>query len=195
MLLSFFAGYESQMYSLIAYTIAIIVYLSVVWTFYNRLSHRNMFKLPQSHAKVGSIIKGFFKYLLLFPAISFAWFGLLSLFLFFLSKSQGVEQILLLSMTIVAATRVSAYINEEMAGELSKIVPIVLLGLFIIDPVYFSLETSLAKISQSLGLGHLILRYFIFVVALEFSLRILRIVGLTIRERKLPEKIDSDNHE
>ena len=113
------------------------------------------------------------KYIVIFPIFSFLWFGLLSLFLFFLAKSQSVETILLISMTIVSAVRATAYYDENLSKDLAKMIPFTMLGVFVVEPTGFSLAVVWERLVSIPTFVDLIGRYLLFVVLLEFVLRIL----------------------
>ena len=89
-----------------------------------------------------------------------------------MSKSQGIENILMISMTLVVAVRVLAYYREELAKEVAKLLPLAILGLFIVDPTYFSWEISLNNISRIPDYWVTLLNYLLFAVLLEFILRL-----------------------
>ncbi|PIY60363.1 hypothetical protein COY95_02155, partial [Candidatus Woesearchaeota archaeon CG_4_10_14_0_8_um_filter_47_5] len=149
--------------------------------FYRNLAHRNLFEKKFKNPE--SMKKGFFgklwgglmflvRYLVIFPVISFLWFLILAGFLLFLSKSHDVSQIFLMSMTIIAASRITAYYNEDLSKDVAKLIPFALLGVFIVDPTYFSWETTLEKFYSVPSFIPLIVQYLLSIVVLEFVIRI-----------------------
>lgn len=170
----------ANLFNLGIYVAGMVLYAVVIWFFYRNLAKKEIFwgkieQPKQGFFKFLSGIWGFFRYLIksliIFPLITFIWFLILGGFLLFLSKSQDVAHILLMSMSIIAAARVTAYFNEDLAKDVAKLVPFGLLGVFIVDPGYFSMSATILKFQSIPTFIHLILQYMIAIVLLEFILR------------------------
>ena len=163
------------------YSLGMAVYVIVIWYYYRILSKRDLFdvNIPKPDSIVGffnalwNFIMFLFRYFVIFPIISFIWFLILAIFLLVLSKSQDVTHIFLMSMTIIATSRISAYFNEELAKDVAKLIPLALLGVFIVDPTYFSIDKTIEKFLEASSLLPVILQYLVFVAGLEFTLRVL----------------------
>lgn len=160
---------------LLVYTLLLALYGIFVWAFYKSLSKRDLFRLEIKDNKKAWQVKVLyvFKYLVLFPVFTFLWFAALSMILFFLSKSQTTENILLISMALIAATRITAYYKEELSQDIAKILPLAVLGIFVVDPTYFSLSLALSNFYQIPSMSILLANYFFFTIVLEFVLRII----------------------
>ena len=174
--------FQTHVAPMIFYIIGIVIYAVIVWNYYRFLGRRDLFKLNLSeidgsnHKKATKTYvfgKHFLKYVVIFPIITFVWFSIIAGMLIFMSKSQGVENILLISMTLVVSARILAYYSEELAKEVAKLLPLAMLALFIVDPTYFSFEASLLKFSQIPGYWATLLNYLLFAVLLEIVLRLL----------------------
>ncbi|MBU3897156.1 MAG: hypothetical protein KJ697_04480 [Nanoarchaeota archaeon] len=174
-----FLGYESQLITLLAYSIGMVLYAIVIWHFYRNLAKKEIFEKKG----IGGYV---IKYLILFPLVSFLWFLLLSVFLFLLAKNMSIENVLLASITIVSAVRMAAYYNEDLSKDLAKLIPFVLLGIFIVDPTYFSMELVIERISTFPLLFPLVLRYLLFVYVLEILLRLFN--GIIYRNSEEPKR-------
>ena len=159
-----FGGYEQSLITLTIYTFGMVLYAVVIWHFYRHLAKKEIF---EKKGTGGYILK----YLILFPLISFLWFLVISVFLFFLAKGLSVESVLLASITIVSAVRVAAYYNEDLSKDLAKMIPFALLAIFIVDSSYFSYELVMQRIDMLPLLMPLVLRYMLFVFCLEITLR------------------------
>ena len=170
-----YAGYEGQLITLATYTIGMLAYAIIIWHFYRNLAKKEIFKKKSTG---GYIVK----YLILFPLVSFLWFLVLSVFMFFLAKNMSIENVLLVSITIVSAVRASAYYNENLSKDLAKMIPFALLGIFIVEPTYFSMGLVIQRITTFPTLFPLVLRYLLFVYVLEIILRSLH--GLRHRDSK-----------
>jgi len=160
-------GYEQNFITLATYTVGMVVYAIVIWHFYRHLAKKEIFKRKRDGGKGGYILK----YLILFPLVSFIWFLIFSIFLFFLAKNISVENVLLVSITLISAVRVAAYYSEDLSKDLAKMIPFALLAIFIVDPSYFSTELVLQRINTFPTLFPLVLRYLLFTFVLEIVLR------------------------
>jgi len=169
-----------NLFNLGLYVIGMVLYAIVIWFFYRNLAQRDIFKFDFESPNTGfwafldkiwDFLMYLFKSLIVFPFITSLWFLVLGGFLLFLSKSNDVAQTLLMSMTIIAAARVTAYFNEDLSKDVAKLVPFALLGVFIVDPAYFSLQNTIAKFYALPTFSHVIIQYLISIVFLEFLLR------------------------
>ena len=169
-----------------------VLYVVVIWHFYRNLSKKEIFKIKLKQPKSGffkflSSIWGVIAYLItslfIFPFITFIWFLILGGFLLFLSKSHDVAQIFLMSMSIIATSRISAYYNENLAIDVAKLIPLALLGVFIVDPTYFSIQATINKFILIPSFTHLIIQYLIAIVILEFVLRTINLIGKKIKNK------------
>lgn len=163
------------------FVIGIAIYGVFVFKFYRFLAKKNLFKLDLSkYDKTRfSGVKKFFcfilyvaEYVLLFPLFSFFWFAVLTALLCFLIKNQPLSHILLVSISLVSAVRITAYYNEDLSKDLAKMLPFTLLGIFIIDISYFSINEAINILQQIPSMRKTLVYYLIFVILLEFILRI-----------------------
>ena len=169
---------SSNILSLFIYSLGVAVYAFVVFQFYKNLGKRAIFDADlytlKSYGffhKILSFIHFLIKSLVIFPFISTVWFLILGGFLLLLSKSQDVSQILLMSMTIITASRITAYYDEDLSKDVAKLVPFALLGVFIVDPTFFTVADTLQKLYSVPMYLHVIIQYIIAIVILEFVLR------------------------
>ena len=182
---------------LLLLTVGMFIYAIFVWYFYRSLSKRDLFKLDlekyrfstakhKNLQKVGDIIIYFLKYGLIFPVLIAVWFLILSFFLLVLTKEMAVEQILMLSIIVVSASRIASYYKEDLASDLAKLVPFAILAIMISDPNFFVVETAVSRLSEITNVGSQIINFLIFSIVLEWSLRTLYLLKLginSLRER------------
>ncbi len=116
------------------------------------------------------------KYLLLFPIFAFFWFAIIAVILAFLSKEQTFSETLLIALVTVSAIRVTAYYKEDLARDLAKILPFAVLSALIINASFSSVSDSLDRLRMAGDHGETIFYYLVFLIALEFVLRL--IVGV-----------------
>jgi len=185
---------------LFIFTIGLFIYAIFVWAFYRTLSKRDLFKIDlEKHnlphvkhktlGKVGSVIAYILKYGIIFPIYIFLWFLVLSLFLLVLSEEITVNHIILTSVVVVSATRVASYYKEDLSNDMAKLIPFALLAILIINPNFFSIETTIARIAEIPNLWSQIVQFLIFTIVLEWILRILYLIKRRISK---PVKIVSD---
>ena len=92
-------------------------------------------------------------------------------------------------MATVATIRVTAYYNEDLSRDLAKILPFAVLALFVIDASFFNIRESLDILQDANEARETILYYLLFLVVVEFALRLLLgIVAVLFRGRRLASK-------
>lgn len=177
-------------FSLLLYTFIIFFYSVFVWFFYRTLSKRDLFRLAvKEHRHVWrKQIMYIIKYLVFFPVFTFLWFAVMSLIMIMLSKSYTTEAILVISMAMIAATRITAYYSRQLSEDIAKILPLGVLAIFIVDPSYFSFSLAISRLYDLQTLVPLFANYLVFIIALEFVLRVLLIVTRRIRRKLFPMK-------
>ena len=187
---------------LFIFTIGLFIYAVFVWHFYKTLSKRDLFKinlekynLPtvkhKNLGRFGSILAYIFKYGLIFPIYIFIWFLILSLFLLILTEEATVNLIILTSVVVVSATRVTSYYKEDLSSDMAKLIPFALLAISLVDPNFFSMETTIARFSEIPNLWSQIIHFLIFSIMLEWILRILYLIKRGLSRPKKPSEIKS----
>ncbi|MBN2454775.1 hypothetical protein JXB11_04480 [Candidatus Woesearchaeota archaeon] len=187
-----FAEAQSFTYPLILLTIGIVVYSVFIFKFYRFLAKKNVFQLRlQQYKKRFAAIENFFsfilyiiEYIIIMPLFVFFWFLVIAVILSAIAKDQTPYTILFIAMGIIAATRATAYYNEELSRDLAKMLPFVLLGIFVVDATYFSYENFISTVSQFPALWETILYYLGFTMLLETVLRILSALASPFRKKK-----------
>ncbi len=161
----------------------ITVYGVFVFNFYRFLARKDIFTLDlQKHnqakrpalRKTVSVIFYTVKCLVLYPVFVFFWFFIMAVLLYFLSRNQSVEVVMLVAMGVVGAIRVCSYYKEALATDISKILPFALLGIMLIDNSVIRLVESTESVRDVALQWDTVLSlsyYLAFVVSLEFLLR------------------------
>ncbi len=132
---------------------------------YNRLQHNFLYKTY-------AVFLYFLEYLLFFPLFLTVWFIAFSIMIISLTKQTDVAIVLLISMAIVSTIRVLSYYKQTLSKEVAKLLPFALLAVFLMDISFFSWKKSWNLLVQIPTLIDILIYYFVFVVALEFILRI-----------------------
>ena len=163
------------------FAVGIAIYAIVVFNLYRYMPRKDIFNLDFSrfeeskHPALSRVLHLIFyvaKYVLLFPLVAFAWFGVLVVMVAFLSKTQEVQDLLLIAMAVLSSIRVTSYYTEDLSRDIAKILPFALLGIFLIDLNYFELEESLALLEVVGTEWRIIVYFWLFIVALELVLRV-----------------------
>lgn len=180
----------------------IVVYSIFVFHFYRYLARKDIFKfdLTQYNNSHFLLIRGLasfylyiLKYLVVFPIFVSFWSLFLAVLIIFLSDSQSVETTLLISVSLVSAIRITAYYNRELSVDLAKMLPFALLGVFILDVNFFSLDVAIKNILTIPSYYIKLIYYFLFIVFLEFMLRALTFVISLFKSEPTPEPPEINN--
>lgn len=177
-------NYYHTIQPLLFFILGVTVYSIFIFKFYRFLSRRDIIKLKLESQggfigwlkKLGKSIIYLIENIILTPIIIFFSFAVLTTFLLILTKNGSFESVILTSMALIAAVRITSYYNENLSQDLAKMVPFALLGIFLIDINYFSLEYALAIVRQIPSFWIQLAYYLIFVIALEIALRIIQTV-------------------
>lgn len=173
--------------TLVLFMIGISLYAVFVFKFYDIISKRNVFDLKYQDGRSKILTRLFyvFKYLIIFPFVIFAWFVVIAALLVFLAKNQSLDQILLASMALTGVIRITSYYKEALSQDLAKLLPLILLGTFLIDISYFSIDSSIEKALSVVDIWKSPIYYLLFVVAMEFILRVVTfIIGKLVHKKK-----------
>ncbi len=168
----------SNVWNLIIYTIGIAAYAIFIWHFYKYVGRRDIFawdteKYERSGA-FGRFAHSFFyliKYLIAYPILVFLWFGVFAVFMFVLGQGIQTEQVLLISFSLVTAIRITAYYSEELSYDLAKLIPLALLGVYIVQPAFLDIAAS-ERVFDLVTFITDVLKFTAFSVAAEWFLRI-----------------------
>lgn len=171
---------------LLFFTALVVVYSIFIFYFYKFLAKKNIFSLNLSKynrsdhivaAKLSAFLFYIAEYIILLPILTFFWFAVFASFLLVLSKAQSIETILIITAALVAAVRVTAYVNEDLSRDLAKMLPLTLLGLFVVDPNFFSVSAMFTRVGEVPNLFSHIPYYLLFIVSLELVMRFIDLIG------------------
>jgi len=166
----------------------VVIYSIFVWKLYRFIARKNVFPfdLTQFHRenkhaynKFISAIGYFIKNIIVFPLLIFFWYAVFTLFLMVLTENLEVSRILLISAIIIASIRAIAYYKEDLSKDLAKLLPLTLLGVFLIGSSVFSFGSILSNLSQIPSFLKEISIYYLFILVLEAILRIIDIFFVT----------------
>ena len=191
---------QQLLWPVLVVVLGMTAYAVFVFKFYRFVAARDMFglDLSKNDAVRGAVFWDLIfliwyvvRYVILFPAFAFFWFAALTLILVFLSENRELSQILLIAMATVSAIRVTAYYNEDLSRDLAKILPFAVLSVFIIDTTsLFNVESSLETLGEINAHLDIIAYYLLFLVALEFGLRLIFVLFRLIFPSRRAAEVD-----
>lgn len=175
-------GYENELRTLLIYGIGIAVYTALVFLFYQSLSKREGYHSKRKPGFWGGTLH-YLESALVFPALSFAYFLVIALALFLLTKpldalapleahQSQVSGLLLVAMAVVVSVRVTVWISEAMSNDLAKLVPLSFLAVVLVDPGYLQMSTFWGRIGLAAGMLPLLGRYFLLFIVLDGVLKV-----------------------
>lgn len=177
-------------YGLLPNVLGIVVYLVFIFEFYRFVARRDVFELRLrrfAHGPLGwgiaaveNVLRVVFyllEHVVVYPILIILWYLAFVILLAFLAEGLGVESLLLIAMAVVSAVRVTAYYNEDLSRDLAKMLPLALLGVVILEgAASVSFGASLALVYELPAYWRRVLSYLLFLVPLEFVLRVTRIL-------------------
>ncbi|MBD3398610.1 hypothetical protein GF412_05205 [Candidatus Micrarchaeota archaeon] len=175
----------------------VAAYAIILGTFYNSFSKQKFFALEHTPRetvaeKALHYVSLIAKYTFAFPIITFVWFMFLTIFLVFLGN-QDVATIMYISIAVVGAIRITAYWDEGIAADLAKMLPLGLLAYFVADPSFLTVGVFEEKFFEITQLLPISMPFFIYIVFLEWALRLLLLLYDTVHRYKhlMPEAVSS----
>lgn len=165
--------------------IVVVIYAVFFWKLYRFVSKKNILELNlnqynrSEHPFFEKVIAGmlyFVEYILIMPLLIFFWFIIFSLFMVLLTEGLEVPSLLVISAVIVGAVRMLSYYKEDISREVSKLLPLTLLGVAMTKQGFFNFERILERISQIPDFYTNILYYILFIIILEVILRAFDII-------------------
>lgn len=166
--------------------IMLAIYSFLIYRFYRYIARRDCFK-PSTRKHTKFI--GFCKYFFLFPFVAILFYLGFSLIFISLTKTDSyeIDQILGLAFAIIITIRITAYYTEDLSKDVAKMLPFAILGVFLVDSTYFSIDTVTTRISILPEYVNLIVQFLILIILVEWILRILlNIKHLIFKKKEKP---------
>ncbi len=187
--------------TLLFFTALLVIYSVFIFYFYKFLAKKNLIELNldkynnTEHEGLTKFLAFLFyilEYLIILPIITLFWFAVLAIFLVVLSKTEQVSTILTIAAALVASVRITAYISEDLSRDLSKMIPLALIALFILEPNFFSIELLVGRLNQIPLVLYSIPYYLLFIISIEL---IVRLTDLIVSVFKYGEPRAEDNEQ
>ncbi|MHB1260842.1 MAG: hypothetical protein ACYC2H_03915 [Thermoplasmatota archaeon] len=179
--------YGDDLGALAVYGVGIALYTLAVAVLYVPLGTRMMFARRFGERRVATRARRF-AYVLLFPLMSFLFFLVIAASMLFMSDVSdgllGPREVLTISMGVVLAIRVCAYFSETAAVDLAKTMPLSMLAVALVSNGFSDLRESLQNLRALDDDLTLLALYFLVVVVVEFTLRVVyEVLGRPNRAR------------
>jgi len=200
---------NSSIYDLIGFSIGMVIYGIFVYHFYRFLSKRDMFsfnleqrlssKKFSSDGEASSsalrviafIAMNFF----IFPFVAFLWFLGYSSIMFLLVHQLPTATIFLVSSALIIAVRISAYYREDLSKDLAKLLPFALLGIFLYNPEFYSLDQIVVRLKEIPTFIYQITAFIVVAMSVEIVLSILYLIKIKFfHKNEKSKKVDDSEH-
>ncbi len=168
------------------FLILLTIYSIFVWKFYRFVARRDIIELnlKQYNSAEHPVLKKIFafalfmfEYLIIMPLVVFFFFLLIAIILLLVAKEHSIENILLISASIVGVVRICSYYKQELARDIAKLFPFTILFIALVTPGFFDFSDIIGRLSVS---GQLIGQAFVFllgIIVLEAILRLFYLIG------------------
>lgn len=166
---------------LVLFMLGMVIYAVFIFKFYRFLAKKDIIEVDihQYNTFAHPFLKKTFdgilymiKYIFIFPILTFFWFAIFVVLIGFLSRTNQIQNVLLVAMALVGTIRVASYYNEDLSKDLAKMLPFALLAVFLIDISFFSIASTYETLLTISTHMQTIVYYFLFIVVLEFILRV-----------------------
>ena len=173
--------FVGQFINLFLLVLTVVLFSLFIWKVHKFIARKNIIELnlnqynKSEHPLFEKFLAGIFyfvEYIIILPFVVFIWFSIFASFLILLSGGTiNVANILVISAIIISSIRVTAYYNEDLSGEVAKLLPLNLLAFSILSFTSISFDKIIENISQIPFFSQNILIYFGFIITLELILR------------------------
>ena len=201
--IAFLPFWAQNFINLFFISLIIVIYAIFIWKFYRWIAKKDLLELNLKQynksqnpifAKTLAGLFYFLEYLVILPLIVFVWFFMFTFFLMLLTENIPLQTLLVISATVIAAIRMTAYYKEDLAKDLAKLLPFTLLGLAITQTGTFSFGKIVSQIFAIPEFFNHIAVYLLFIMVIEFILRTIEFIFMTsgIYEEKEEEQVKAE---
>lgn len=162
-------------------SLVLVLYSIIIWKFYRFIAHKNIISLNlkrynrSEHPMIAKTIAALFyflEYIVILPFLVFLWFAAFTVFLILLTDGLTLNSILIISATIIAATRMTAYYKEDLSRDIAKLLPFALLGAAITNVDAFNFQKIISQLFALPNFFSHIASYMLFIFVVELILRL-----------------------
>jgi hypothetical protein len=166
--------------NLFVLVLLVVIYSIIVWHGYRLISKKDplglnltQYNKAENSFYLKLITSGLYllEYIIIIPFIIFGAFSVFTIMLIFLNEGLTVAGIILISAVMIAAIRATAYYKEDLAKDLAKMFPLMILAISILNPRFFQIERIFLTFQEIPLLINNIGIYLIFIIGFEIILR------------------------
>lgn len=199
---------QASFYDLIIFSISMVIYAVFIFHFYRFIARRGIFSFDVEKRILGGKYKASGEKIsatprvaafigtkfVIFPFVIFGWFVTYSFFILLMSQDTPPERIFFISAILIIAIRITSYYSEDLSKDLAKTIPFSILGIFLFDQTFFTLEDVQRNLLQLPEFAVHIGAFLVLAISIEIILSIAYLVKLKISSRK-QKKNDSDSEQ
>jgi large-conductance mechanosensitive channel len=193
---------------IIIFSLGVTVYGIFVFHFYQFIARRDVFSFDlerrlgggkyrstgerkSAAPRVAAYITTKF---VIFPIIVFAWFLAYSMFILLLTQDMTPDKVFFVASILIIGIRITSYYNEDLSKDLAKIIPFAILGIFLFDQTFFTVQDVTNNINQIPKFITQIAAFLIvaFVVEIILSVAYLIKVRFSGKKKKNSSKTESE---
>lgn len=172
--------YIVSLFNLLFLVLLVVIYSVFIWKFYRFIATKNLIELDLSRynrlehpfaAKSLAWVFYFVEYLVILPFLIFFWFIAFTFFLIILTDNLDVKTLLVISATVIAAIRMTAYYKEDLSKDVAKMLPFMLLSVSILNPEFLNIERIIGHINRLPEFFGEIALYLSLIIGIEITLR------------------------
>jgi hypothetical protein len=175
----------------------VVIYSIFIWKLHKFIARKNILELnlkkysQVEHPYIAKLLVGafyFLEYIIISPFVIFFWFAVFTLFLIVLTESIEIKSLLIISATIVASIRMTAYYKEDLSREFAKLLPFTLLATSLLEPDFFNVQRIFTSLSSMPNFWGDIIYYLGFIITLEVALRFFEFIFSFFDIEEIPEE-------
>ncbi len=180
----------------VVFALVLAMYTMIVFYFCRFIARRDLFRFQ--HVALNNLVAHnailrvllfssiwIFRYCLIFPLLAYGWFFMLTVMLAILYNSKEPAHLIIISMSVITAVRVTAYFEEDLARDIARILPFALLGLFVANLADIDIEATSQLLRESGNEWERLLYYWVYVILQEIVLRLLVPAFRAVRDLKI----------
>jgi hypothetical protein len=134
-----YAGWKS-VFDVVLFALFMALAATLLWIAYRTMERPRLPVIRTAEAPPRATWTGLLRYAVTIPFLVWFWMAVMFLLLATVSGTRTAATILVISSGVIGGARLLAHINPEIAHELAKSVPIVILGLIIIGNGFVGFE-------------------------------------------------------
>jgi hypothetical protein len=145
---------NANFYDIIIFSAGIAIYGIFIYHFYRFIARRDIFsfdlerrlgggryradgKKTSAAPRVAAYIATKF---IIFPIMVFAWFLAYSMFILLLTQDLRPDKVFFVTSILIIGIRMASYYSEDLSKDLAKTIPFAILGIFLFDQKFFTVE-------------------------------------------------------